>query len=155
GTPAPGIIAIDGVRGFSRETGWDKKKGKGQKGATLTLTTQPPAEGSITAWESFVDLLLKYQAGKASDTNAATIDYPEFALLEIVNVVVHKIHPRRHIGKNLWSVTVEYIEWVPPPPVSIVSTPIKADTVVAPELPGTPPPAVAAAQAAYYQASAN
>ena len=46
--PSPGIIIRGGVKGFKRETGWDKKAGKGSQGATLTLKTLPPCEGTIT-----------------------------------------------------------------------------------------------------------
>ena len=48
GISSPGTIPKGGVKGFKRQTGWDKKKGKGTRGATLTLTSQPPVEGSFT-----------------------------------------------------------------------------------------------------------
>lgn len=38
------------VEGFERKNDYDKKKGKGTRGATQTLKEQPPAEGSITFW---------------------------------------------------------------------------------------------------------
>jgi len=164
GTPAPGIIEIDGIRGFARETEWDAKKGKGQRGAILTLTQYPLAKGSITsllwkpahfsAWNSFVDTLLTYSSNKTSQTNAATIDHPALALLDITTVVVAAVHPIRHRGKKLYSVTVDFIEWAPPPQASVVSTPKQAD-VVAPTLPGNNPPALAAAQAAHFAALAR
>lgn len=143
GVSAPGIIVKDGVRGFERETKWDAKEGKGQAGASLTRTKVPLARGAITtqlwtavqwyAWDAFVPLLLKY-----SETNgyvdAATIEHPELLLLNISAVVVHKIHPRRHVGGLLWLATVEFIEWTPAPAATIVSTPLKAtqETIVVP-----------------------
>lgn len=38
------------VEGFSRDIGYDHKKGKGVKGATSTVKEMPPAKGKITFW---------------------------------------------------------------------------------------------------------
>lgn len=155
GVTCPGVIAIDGIHGFERETGWDKKKGKGTGGAVLTETTWPPAEGSITswfwakgqipAWYKFAQLLESH-SDKVANSKAATIEHPALTTNNIFNVVVHKVGPVRHLGKQLYSVTVDYIEWVPPPKTSIVSTPIQPASVQ-PDLPGDPGPGVADAEA--------
>jgi len=163
GQAAPGVIALDGIRGFERKTVWDRKIGKGQTGATLTLVQQPLAEGTIEtwlwlpshfeAWDYFYADVLQYFGSKQAIVNAAEISHPALYRLNITNVVVGYVSPIRHRGKKLYSVTVQYIEWTPQPTSTIVNTPLKAATYSAPALPATPPPAVAAAQASYYSAS--
>jgi hypothetical protein len=149
-TPCPGVIDMDGIRGLDRVTEWDRKKGKGMRGAVLTLTQQPLAIGEITSlfwlaehfqqWADFYDLLT-YYANKNALTNAARIEHPALQQNGIKNVVVGKIGTIRHRGKNLYSVTVEYIEWAPPPANSVVSTPISSGGgVTASPVPGAPPP---------------
>ena len=165
GVTCPGVIAKGRFRGFERETRWDLKRGKGQAFATLTRITLHNAAGAFTnllwtasqwaAWDIMVTDVLLYAPTKESATSALVVDYPELALLNIINVVVHKVHPRRHLGGNLWEGTIELIEWTAPPKTSIVSTPLKADTTPIAPLPGSPPPAVAAAHAAYVQSQAN
>ena len=161
---APGIIAKDGIRGFERVTVWDAKEGKGQSGGQITRTKVPLARGAITtllwtavqwyAWDAFVPGLLKY-----SETNgyvdAAVLDHPELLLLNISAVVVHKVHPRRHIGGLLWLATVEFIEWTAAPKNTNVSTPLKASTQDQITVPGDLPPDVRAAQATLAQSQAE
>jgi hypothetical protein len=164
GYAVPGVIAVDGIRGFDREYKWDLKHGKGQQGAVSTLTGQPLARGSITSWlwtpahfekwEEFAATVLTYFAGKTQITDAAAIIHPALQLNNVNSVVVGKIGVIRHVGKKLYSVAVEYIEWSPPPPATIVNTPMKSAPVSVAALPGDPPPAVAAAQADYFAASA-
>lgn len=131
GVRSPGAIAVDGFQGFEREVGWDKKKGKGAQGATLTLTTQPPAEGSIEfqlwladhflEWNAFRDLL-KYRPAKGGAAAALDIYHPCLADLEINSVVCSKIGPILHRGRGLYTIKLDFIEWLPPPPVSITKT---------------------------------
>lgn len=162
GVVCPGVIAIDGIHGFERETGWDKKKGKGAGGATLTMTTWPPAEGSITswfygkgqipAWEDFT-AILEYHSDKVANTPSASIEHPALQINDITAVVVHKVGIVRHLGRQLYSVTVDYIEWLPPPPATIVSTPIKPSNDQ-PDLPGDVPQDQADADANLMEAQA-
>ena len=165
---SPGAIPVDGIKGFERETGWDEKKGKGVQGATLTLTTQPPAKGSIelqlwlpqhfTSWEAFLPLL-KYDPAKKSCTDAASafdIDHPALADLQIHSVVTHKVSPLRHKGRGLYIVTIDLIEWLRPPKVSIAQTTVKSKPDDPTKVPGNPPdPIIAADQADLAQAMRN
>jgi hypothetical protein len=157
GVPTPGTIPRNGIKGFKRETGWDKKKGKGTQGATLTLTSQPPCEGSITLqlftkddfdnWDVFVLSILSIPAAKQK-AQGLSVYHPQFASLGLIAVVVKSYTGPEHQGKGLYTATIELIEWNQPPPVSIVSTPPK----VAPDKPDsnstvTPPdPEIAALQ---------
>lgn len=134
GERSPGVIENGGIRGFHRETGWDVKKGKGAQGATLTLVTRPPCKGSVTfilwepghfvQWGFFSTKVLTYaptkQGGQA--ISAVDIHHPSLADLGISKVVIHKVSPIMHRGRGLYSVTVDFIEWIPPPPVSVAKT---------------------------------
>ena len=158
GVQSPGVIAVDGIRGFERETGWDTKKGKGTQGATLSLTTFPPAEGSIefvlwlashfTQWQKF-RAGLKYNPGKKQSATAADaldIYHPALADLEITQVVTHKISPIYHRGGGRYVVIVDFIEWLKPPPVSIVATTASSKPNDGASSPGSQPDPVGDAQ---------
>lgn len=133
GTTSPGVIAQGGITGFDRTTEWDVKKGKGTQGATLTLTSLPPAEGSITfvlwlsrhftEWRAFRQLL-KYN-GKKTKTQSSAFDiyHPSLADLNITSCVTKKVSPINYKGNGRYEVTVEFIEWLPVPPKPIVVTP--------------------------------
>ena len=139
GIPSPGSIPRGGVRGFKRKTGWDKKKGKGQKGATLTLTTAPPVDGEIAFqlvagfdaqgrpstdfedWDTFVKGALAIVPEKQA-AQGLPISYPGFASIGLVAVVVEDYSAPEHVGKGLYIATIKLCEWQKPPPVSIVST---------------------------------
>lgn len=131
GKRSPGIIARGGIQGFGRKTGWDVKEGKGQQGATLTRKSAPPAQGSITFqlgtsqqftdWRLF-EAMLTYAPGK-DGKGAFDIYHPFLAIKNINAVVVDEISPFTHVGKGLYEVTLSLIEYLPPPPTSIVKTP--------------------------------
>jgi hypothetical protein len=141
GVPSPGSIPRSGIKGFERETGWDKKKGKGLKGATLTLTSAPPVEGTITLqligpggfyywggpstdfaqWDNFVSQALSITPEKQQAQGLA-IFHPQFASIGLTTVVVKKYGGPMHVGNGLYQCWIEMIEWGPPPPVSVVST---------------------------------
>lgn len=130
GSFSPGSITVDGVRGFGLKTGWDVKKGKGQLGATITLVEQPPVEGAFELqlindqdyqdWIEFIPVM----AVAADKQRAKGIDiwYAGFAGLDISAVLIREIPVPRHVGRGRYLVTIEMIQWLPPPPVSIVST---------------------------------
>lgn len=155
-TPSPGVIAIDGIRGFERETGWDKKKGKGTQGARLVLDTLPPAAGSITLvlwrrrdfddWDAFLPLL-KYNPAKIKTAaDALDIYHPALAKNGIKSVVVHKISPIRHVGKGKYLVSIDFIEWLDPPSTSIVSSVSSSKPNDTNRIPGAPPDPIGDAQ---------
>lgn len=156
GVPTPGFIPANGMKGFERETGWDKKKGKGTAGATMTLTTVPPAEGTITLhliedtdfvdWDNFLEFLLYDPTRKRSD--AYDIFHPALAPLRIKSVVIEKIAPLIHEGKGLYSTSLKLSEWTRPPAASATQTPSKSATSNPSKKPGSPPnPAIIAKEA--------
>jgi hypothetical protein len=134
---APGFLKRGGLQGFDRKTEWDVKKGKGAKGATLSLIQQPPAEGSFTfminseevfqQWAFFLPLL-RYDEQTGTAADAVDIYYPALAELGIRHVVTKQVGPLVHVGAMLYERTIEFIEWRPVPPLSIVSTPSHANT---------------------------
>lgn len=156
GMNSPGTIPRGGVKGFARETGWDIKMGKGVKGATLTLKTQPPCEGSIifqligpggfyndgtpsidfALWDTFAANVLAIPVTQQQSQGLA-IYYPQFSSINLNFVVVKKFAGPEHIGKGLYHARIELIEWSTPPAVSIVSTPSSAK----PDAPDTDVPA--------------
>lgn len=141
GSPSPGSIPRGGIRGFTRPTGWDIKKGKGTKGATLTLKDQPPCEGEIllqligpggfystgkpstdfAQWDTFVSNVLAISPEQQKAEGLA-IYYPSFSAIGLTSVVVADYSPLDHVGKGLYHARIKLIEWTAPPAVSIVST---------------------------------
>jgi hypothetical protein len=127
-TTSPGICKVSE---FKRAHEFDVKKGKGTLGATITFVGRPPAKGSITfqLWtpEHFADWdkfrpLLKYDPTKAA-VQAIDIYHPSLADIDINSVVVESIGNIVHEGQQLYSITVELLEYFPPPKSSAVSTP--------------------------------
>ncbi len=141
GLYSPGTIPRGGIKGFRRQTGWDKKAGKGTKGATLTLKDQPPCEGSIIMqligpggyyanglasqdfanWDEFVVGVLSIPA-QQQQAQGLSIFYPQFLSIDLTTVVVADYTGPEHMGRGLYHAEVKLIEWQPPPDVSIVST---------------------------------
>lgn len=131
GLQTPGTIPRGGMRGFKRATGWDKKMGKGTKGATLTLKSAPPVEGEITLqlftpkdfedWDNFVAQVLSI-APEKQKAEGLTIWHPRFQSIGLTTVVVESYEPPDHMGKGLYHATISLIEWQQPPAQSVVST---------------------------------
>src|SRR5882724_2061701 len=132
GAENPGIIAPGGITGFKRDTEWEVKKGKGTKGGTATLTQLPPAKGSIkfllwsTAhfqdWDESFRKRFKYDPTKKTK-NAVDIFHPTLAKQDIHSVVTESIGPETPEGLGLWSITVDLLEYLPPPTKTATSTP--------------------------------
>lgn len=131
GANSPGTIPKGGVKGFKRETGWDKKKGKGTQGATLTLTSAPPCEGTITLqlftpqdfvdWDSFVSQVLSINPAQQKAEGLA-IFYPAFSSVGLTTVVVEYYTPLEHVGKGMYHADIKLCEWQRPPATNITST---------------------------------
>lgn len=133
GTVTPGTIPKDGIRGLDRETGWDEQAGKGTKGATLVRKSQPPARGSITLqlftpqdfndWDAFVSNVLSVPADKQTAEGLSFFHSGQPTSGGITSVVVKKytLIPR-HMGRGMYHVTIDLIEWTPPPAATVVST---------------------------------
>jgi hypothetical protein len=157
GVAVPGTLPRGGLRGFARKTGWDIKSGKGVAGATLTLKDAPPVEGVITsrllvaddfdAWDAFVASVLSIDP-EAQKTQGLAYYYPGHASIGLTAVVIQHYTGPEHQGGGVYHVTIEVLEWAPPPAQSIVST--VATTKPDVDDPNTPPgvdPTVAAQQA--------
>lgn len=131
GMSSPGTVPRNGYRGFKRATGWDKKRGKGTQGATLTLTTAPPIEGEFALqlfsdqdfadWDTFVQKVLSIAPTKQQAQGLAFY-YPGFSSLGLTAVVVEHYSSPEHQGRGMYIATIKLCEWQKPPPVSIVST---------------------------------
>lgn len=131
GVTSPGVIKPGGITGFKRAHEWEKKKGKGVRGATLSYVQRPPAEGSITftlvdrihfeQWEDFRPQF-KYDPTK-TNPQAVEIFHPVLADLDIHSVVADSISQLENDGVGEWHCTVELTEYAPPPKKSTVSTP--------------------------------
>lgn len=139
GKVSPGKIEIsDPTRSYS----WDIKVGKGAFGSTTTFTGRVPAEFSVTftlwkkdhfdAWEAFVEKL-RYNPTKirynpetlwVSGVDAVDIFHPILVNLEIYSVVVKKITGLTHKGKGVWQAKIDFLEWFPPPKLSVIATPV-------------------------------
>jgi len=132
GIENPGIIAPGGITGFDRETEWEVKKGKGTKGGTATLTQLPPAKGSIKfllwtpfhfeAWDQIFRKVFKYDPTKKTK-NAIDIFHPTLKKQNVHSVVTEKIGPETSEGQGLWSITVDLLEYLPPPKKTVTSSP--------------------------------
>jgi hypothetical protein len=148
GVRSPGVIEQDGIQGFERVTEWDSKKGKGARGATLTLVQQPPGEGSITfllwlprhwdEWATYIKLL-KYDTYKGVASDAVELFHPALDELNINSAVVSKVSPVKHVGRGMYRRTVTFIEWAQVPRQPVTSTPTKAVENSSGSTPGTPP----------------
>ena len=131
GVQAPGIVE---PFEFKRQHDWDVKRGKGTVGGTVTFVQKPPAEGSIkfllwtpeqfAAWDNFLPLL-KYDPTKKTVT-AVDIYHPSLDAIDVSSVVTTKIGNIIHEGKQLYSVTVDFLEYFPPPNAPAVGTPTSA-----------------------------
>lgn len=125
---SPGVCIVSG---FRRAHEWDVKKGKGALGATITFVQRPPAKGSVEfllwqpihfqQWDIFRPLL-KYDPTKKA-VQAIDIYHPSLADVEISSVVTENIGAIEHKGDGLYSITVDFMEYFPPPKASAVSTP--------------------------------
>lgn len=132
GVTSPGTIPRGGFKGFKRETGWDKKKGKGTQGATLTLTSMPPCEGTITIqlftpkdfedWDNFVSSVLSTDVTKQK-AQGLSVYHPSFSSLGLTTVVIEYYTSPEHQGKGLYKAEIKLIEWSPPPAKDITKTP--------------------------------
>lgn len=153
GVESPGLALVGE---FKRAHDWDVKKGKGADGATLTFNGRPPAEGSVefqlwtrahfTEWSEWLQLLKYDPIKKAPQPIDAW--HPSLADLDINSLVTQKIGNIVHKGNQLYSVTVDFIEYLPPPKASATSTPNGSVTTPPGTTPGTPTDPVADAQQA-------
>lgn len=127
-TACPGICKISG---FKRAHEWDVKKGKGSFGASITFIQRPPAKGSVTfslwtalhfsQWDVFRPLLKYDPTHKA--VQAVDIYHPSLADIDITSVVTESIGAIEHQGDQLYTITVDFLEYFPPPKKSAIGSP--------------------------------
>lgn len=132
GVASPGYCVVSE---FKRKHEWDKKKGKGIYGSTITFVGRPAAQGSIKFflstgqdfidWDAFRPLFL-YDPTKQT-IQAVSIYHPSLDDIKIKSVVTESIGNIIHEGSNLYSCTVDFIEFFPPPPQVAVGSPSQAN----------------------------
>jgi hypothetical protein len=133
GQPTPGLALVSG---FVELYDWDVKKSKGSAGATITAQGRPPCDsGSIklqlwlpehfAAWDAFKDLLRGTQ-GKGKTPAALSIEHPHANDVGVTSVVVKKITQITPEGGQLYSVTIDVLEYRKP--VKAGGTPTAART---------------------------
>jgi hypothetical protein len=149
---SPGVCQVSG---FRRDFEWDIKKGKGALGATISFVQRPPAKGTIkfllwtadhfTQWDTFRPLL-KYDPTKKS-VQAIDLYHPSLADIDLSSVVTESIGAIVHEGQGLYSISVDFLEYFPPPKKSATGTPSgSASTAPAGTSAGAPPDPIADAQ---------
>lgn len=138
GKESPGLAQVGEV---SREYEWDVKVGKGAFGSTTTFTGRVPAKFSVmftlwtqqhfSDWEDFVSRL-KYDPTKirynpdtlfVSGVSAVDIFHPVLVNLDVNSVVVQKIGGLVHKGRGVYTASIDFLEYYPPPKISVVATP--------------------------------
>lgn len=133
GAVSPGVCV---VAGFKRVHTFDKKKGKGTNGATLTFTEKPPTEGTVTftlwqrahfaAWDEF-SALLKYDPTRKA-VQAIDVFHPALAQINATSFVCEELGSiERADDLGNYSVQIKLVEFFPPPKATNVSTPTKSD----------------------------
>jgi hypothetical protein len=125
---SPGVAQVGE---WKRAHEWDVKKGKGTLGGTVTFVGRPPAKGPIKfllwtpthfqAWDTFRPLL-KFDPTKQA-VQAVDIFHPVLADIDVTSVVTESIGNIVYEGQGLYSITVEFLEYFPPPRTSAVGTP--------------------------------
>jgi len=128
GVTSPGVCSVSD---FKSKHEWDVKKGKGTYGATLTYVGRPPCQGTIKfklwtpahfiAWASFRDLFNYIPDRKA--VTPIDIYHPALADVGLNSVVCEGVGQVVHEGEQLYSITVELIEYFPSPKANITATP--------------------------------
>jgi hypothetical protein len=119
---------------FKRVVEWDTKTGKGTAGATETVKGLPPAKGSVkfsawtsahfAAWDELLPLL-KYDPTKK--TKQANIVYHPFLDdIDVSSVNIESIGSWVHEGGQLYTRTIDMLEFAPAVVASAVATPTGA-----------------------------
>lgn len=136
GVANPGVARI--VDGGNRPYKWDVKDTAGAQGGTTTYRGFKNSEHLRVRYEFWtreqIDQfyaeyypLLKYDALKTAPKPVA-ISHPALAANDITTVVTNDIGALLDLGGQLWSVTVEFIEYRPPKKQNVTTTPNGAAT---------------------------
>lgn len=152
GVRSPGVVTL---RGHGRSVAWEVKPGGAQDGASTTRQGREPTEFTATfylvvdpvigldehaAWEGFAAVLRSTFDG----TTPAALDvyHPDLAANGISSCVAKKIGGLEHDGRGGASVTVTFLEYVPPKPKPAAKPRPKGSALKDPNAPGggTPKP---------------
>lgn len=141
---SPGVCVVGKAK---RAHEWDEKRGKGVQGGTLTYqgiklahipvkimlwrtpgVTGPNDPDDFADWEAFIPLL-EYDPTKQV-LKALDIYYPSLPDIKVFNVVcegIGNVTPTAP-GSTLYEVEIDLIQYAPPPPVNVTTTPTGAAT---------------------------
>lgn len=123
GQASPGVVTVE----FERAIGWDVKKGKGQKGATITRTGEGPAEitctfllvrddaegvDDVAEWPEFEALLRSSISG--ATPKPLDFYYPDTIEQDITSIVLKSIGSPKRDGKGGETRVVKLLEYRPP-----------------------------------------
>jgi hypothetical protein len=144
GQISPGLAIVGEAK---RKNTWDQKNAKGMLGTVLTYAGKPAAKFSVefqlwtldhfVAFEQF-RTILKYDPTKTT-AQALDIFHPSLADIDIYSVVTEEIGNIVHKGQGLYSCTISFIEFLPTPKASAVSTPTMGMTTAGQTAQGTIP----------------
>jgi hypothetical protein len=134
GNLAPGLARVKGA-GLRSE--FDKKRGKGARGATLTYTGIPANEFKVQLrfwtrqhfadWDLFLPLL-KYDPSKKA-IQAVDVSYPALLDVGVTSAVCEFISQIEMIDedKKIWAVELEFCQYLKPT-ANAVGTPTTSST---------------------------
>lgn len=150
---SPGVCELSS---FASKPEWDVKRGKGVMGATITFVGRPPSKGSITfklwtpahfaQWDLFRPAF-KYDPTKKA-VQAIDIYHPSLADIDLTSVVCEGIGAIKHEGGQLYTISVDLLEYFPPPKASAIGTPSGSTSAGKGTTPGKTTDPVADAQQA-------
>lgn len=155
GVAWPRVVGLDQglvkVSGAARVYSWDVKDSPGTQGSTLTYRGFKPTDSisirfefwlpqHITDFYTNVLPLLEYDAGKSSP-KPVTVVHPVLQAQGITALVIKQIGQLTEEDKQLWSLTVEAIEYRPAGKGNATTTP-KAAQGTAPGAPTAANPSV-------------
>lgn len=136
GVLSPGVFKLDGGE---RPYKWDIKDAAGTQGATETYRGLRPSDdikGKFLFWtaaqiDEFFNVfvpLLHYDATKTAP-KPINVLHPVLAANGITDLIVKNVGPLTHEdGKQLWSVTVEFAEYLPAQKKNATTTPTSTKT---------------------------
>jgi hypothetical protein len=151
GVTSPGYCILSG---FKRIQMFDKKMGKGTKGATPTMTNQKPAEGFVKfyLWDdgsesggpdqfalmgNFLNQLF-YDPTK-QNVQAVDVYHPSLAAIRATQFYCEEIgamEPEGDPAIGVKTITIKLTEFIPPPPQPAVSTPTMSKPNTPDQTPG-------------------
>jgi hypothetical protein len=129
GLQSPGRVE---VIASPRKSGWDIKKGKGTRFATLTYVEAPPVEGELeftlwldehfAQWANFAPVFFYDPTKQPDASNAVDVYHPRLAFLGVNACVFGEIDGPFMQPDFSWLIKVKFIEYAKVPNASAVST---------------------------------